>query len=133
MLDCLIIGDSIAVGTHQFRPECASYSKGGVTSQGWDRLFGSRELAAGTVIISLGTNDWAGADTYGKLREIREKITGRRVFWIAPNEGTKPRAYKDVNLIAGLFGDTVIVTERYQKDQIHPSWAGYKELVEQTR
>jgi len=127
------MGDSIAVGAHQFRPECASYSKSGVTSQGWDRLFGNRDLAARTVIISLGTNDWNNADTYGKLREIREKITGRRVFWIAPNEVTKPRAYKDVNLIAGLFGDTVIVTERYQKDRIHPSWAGYRELVEQTR
>lgn len=133
MLDCLIIGDSIAVGTHQFRPECVSYSKGGITSHGWDKTYGKLDLTAQTVIISLGTNDWAGANTYGKLKEIREKIKGRRVFWIAPHEKSRPKAYYDVNTIAGQFGDTVIWTERYQKDRIHPSWAGYQELVDQTR
>ena len=32
MLECLIIGDSIAVGTAMARPECVSYSKGGWNS-----------------------------------------------------------------------------------------------------
>lgn len=133
MFDCLILGDSIAVGSHMFRPECVSYSKGGITSHGWDKLYGKNNLSAETVIISLGTNDWEGANTYGKLKEIREKIKGKRVFWIAPHEGSKPKAYKDVNTIAGMFGDTVIWTERYQKDKIHPSWAGYKELMDKTK
>lgn len=133
MLDCLIIGDSIAVGAHQFRPECVAYAKGGITSHGWDKTFGHMPLDANTVIISLGTNDWAGANTYGKLVEIRKKIKGKRVFWIAPHEGSKPYAYQAVNNVAGQFGDEVIWTNRYQKDKIHPSWAGYKELVNKTK
>ena len=133
MIDCLIIGDSIAVGTHQFKPECAIYAKVGITSHGWDKRYGQLDLTANLVIISLGTNDWEGANTYGKLRQIREKIISKRVFWIAPHEKSKPLAYRDVNTIAGMFGDTVISTERYQKDKIHPSWAGYKELVEKTK
>ena len=74
MLDCLILGDSIAVGSHMFRKECVVYAKGGITSHGWDKSFGNNNLTASTVIISLGTNDWEGANTYRKLREIREKI-----------------------------------------------------------
>jgi len=77
MLDCLIIGDSIAVGTKQFRPECADYAQGGITSHGWNKKFGNKDLTANTVIISLGTNDWAKADTYGMLMNIglRLKVT----------------------------------------------------------
>jgi hypothetical protein len=37
MLECLILGDSIAVGTHQFRPDCVSYSKGGWNTKQWNR------------------------------------------------------------------------------------------------
>lgn len=133
MLDCLIIGDSIAVGSHMFRKECVAYAKGGITSHGWDKAYGKNDLTAETVIISLGTNDWDGANTYGKLKEIREKIKGKRVFWIAPHPTSKPKAYHDVNQIAGMYNDTVITTERYQQDKIHPSWAGYKELMEKTR
>lgn len=133
MFDCLIMGDSIAVGAHMFRPECVSYSKGGITSHGWDKLYGKKNLTAETVIISLGTNDSKGDYTYGKLMEIREKIKGKRVFWIAPHEKSKPMAYYNVNFIAGIFGDNVIWTEHYQKDKIHPSWAGYKELMDKTK
>ena len=77
------MGDSIAVGTHQVRQECASLSKTGITSHGWDKTFGNNDLTAGTVIISLGTNDWDGANTYKKLKEIRAKINSPRVFWFA--------------------------------------------------
>lgn len=133
MLECLIIGDSIAVGSHMFRKECVAYAKGGITSHGWDKQYGKKDLTANTVIISLGTNDWEGANTYHKLKEIREKIKGQRVFWIAPHPKTRPKAYKDVNLIAGLFNDIVLHTDRYQQDKIHPSWAGYKELMEKTQ
>lgn len=133
MIDCLILGDSIAVGSHMFRQECVAYAKSGITSHGWDKAYGKNDLSAETVIISLGTNDWDGADTYGKLKSIREKIKGKRVFWIAPHPTSKPKAYQDVNQIAGLYNDVVITTEQYQADKIHPSWAGYKELMDKTK
>ena len=133
MIDCLIMGDSIAVGAHQYRQECVSLSKVGITSHSWDKKYGSNNLTATTVIISLGTNDWEGANTYRKLQQIREKIQAARVFWIVPNQQSRPHAYQDVSTVAGMFGDTVIWTNRYQKDNIHPSWAGYKELMEKTK
>lgn len=133
MLDCLIIGDSIAVGSHMFRKECVSISKGGITSHGWDKTYGNSDLTSETVIISLGTNDWEKANTVTKLTEIRKKINAKRVFWIAPHQGSKPKAYADVNQVAGMFNDTVITTDKYQADKIHPSWAGYKELMEKAK
>lgn len=130
MLDCLIIGDSIAVGAHKTKPECGVYAKGGITSHGWDKLYRNMDLSAQTVVISLGTNDWEKASTYEKLKEIRTKIKAKQVFWIAPNQKSKPNAYRDVSLVAGMFNDTVIWTEHYQQDNIHPSWRGYKELMD---
>jgi lysophospholipase L1-like esterase len=133
MLDCLIIGDSIAVGTHQFRPECVAYAQGGITSHGWNKKFGSNDLTAESVIISLSTNDWEKADTYGMLMNIRTKIKGKRVFWVEPNRESKFEAVQHVRKVAEQFGDTVIVTTRWQKDHIHPSWAGYKNIAEKTK
>jgi len=134
MIDCLIIGDSIAVGTKMFRPECADYAKSGITSIGWNKQYGSNDLTANTVIISLSTNDWAKADTYGMLMNIRTKIKGSpRVFWIEPNREEKFEAVQHVRRVAEQFGDTVLVTTRWQKDKIHPSWAGYKEIAERTK
>lgn len=133
MLDCLIIGDSIAVGTHKFRPDCVAYAQGGITSLGWDRKFGNNDLSAETVIISLGTNDWEKYSTRAKLLEIRNKIKGKRVFWIEPNQESKPQIVEHVHHIAEKFGDVVIPTTRWQTDKIHPSWAGYKNLADKSR
>jgi lysophospholipase L1-like esterase len=134
MIDCLIIGDSIAVGTKQFRPECAVYAQVGITSLGWNKKYGNNDLTAETVIISLGTNDWVKADTYSMLMNIRTKIKGnKRVFWILPNEESKPLITHQIYEVALQFNDTVLTTTRWQKDKIHPTWAGYKSLAEKTR
>jgi len=134
MSECLIIGDSIAVGTKMFRPECAAYAQGGITSHGWNMKFGNKDLTAKTVIISLGTNDWEKADTYGMLMNIRTKIKGdTKVFWIEPNRESKFEAVQHVRNVAQQFGDTVIVTTRWQADKIHPSWAGYKSIAEASK
>lgn len=134
MIDCLIIGDSIAVGTKMFRPECVDYAKGGITSHGWNKKYGHNDLAANTVIISLGTNDWVKADTYAMLINIRTKIKGNpRVFWILPNEESKPIVAHQVREVAAQFHDTVLPTTRWQPDKIHPSWPGYKEIAERTK
>lgn len=133
MIDCMIIGDSIAVGSHMFRKECVSHSKGGITSHGWDKMYGNIDLSAKTVIISLGTNDWEKASTLEKLREIRGKIKAQQVFWIAPNLQSKPKAFNDVFQVSNEFRDTMISTNKYQVDKIHPSWSGYEELMKQTK
>lgn len=133
MIECLIIGDSIAVGLFGVRPECHMSAMVGISSVGWDSRFGKIDLSAKTVIISLGSNDWDRTDTYGSLREIRSKVKAKQVFWVAPNQEMKPKQYYDVNVIAGMYGDKVVWTDRYEPDRIHPNRAGYKELAEKTR
>ena len=132
MIDCLIMGDSIAVGTHQARPECVSYAKGGWNTSQWNRDYLKNDLTAKTVIISLGSNDHKGVKTKAELQRIREKVgTAARVFWILP--AIKPEIQAIVNAMAKEYGDTVLPITRLQKDGVHPSWAGYKELAEKTK
>jgi lysophospholipase L1-like esterase len=132
MIDCLIMGDSIAVGTHQARPECVAYAKGGWNTWQWNRDYLKNDLTAKTVIISLGSNDHKGVKTKAELQRIREKVgTTARVFWILP--AIKPEIQTIVNDMAKEYGDTVLPITRLQKDGVHPSWAGYKELAEKTK
>jgi lysophospholipase L1-like esterase len=132
MLECLILGDSIAVGTHQARPECVAYAKGGWNTWQWNRDYLKNDLTAKTVIISLGSNDHKGVKTKAELRRIREKVGATaRVFWILP--AIKPEIQATVNSMAEEYGDTVLPIPRLQKDGIHPSWAGYKQLAEKTK
>ena len=132
MLDCLIIGDSIAVGTAMARPECVSYAKGGWNTWQWNRDYLKNDLTAKTVIISLGSNDHKGVRTKAELQRIREKVgVNTRVFWILP--AIKPEIQDIVKEMAKEYNDTVLPITRLQKDGVHPSWAGYKELAEKTK
>jgi lysophospholipase L1-like esterase len=139
MIDCIVLGDSIAVGTQLQRYECVSYAKGGINSWQWNKLFGDKNLTAGTVIISLGTNDHKFVKTEKELLAMREKVNGKKVFWILP-VGNSPESgvaladiQKIINDIANKYGDTVLPITRVQADGIHPSWAGYRELAEKTK
>lgn len=131
MLECLIMGDSIAVGTAQVRQECVSYSKGGINTWQWNRDYLKNDLTAKNVIISLGSNDHKGVRTKAELQRIREKVGTAKVFWILP--AIKPEIQEIVQAIAKEYGDTVVPITRLQPDKIHPSWAGYKEIAEKTK
>jgi len=136
MIDCMIIGDSIAVGVAQQRTECVSLSKGGINSSQWNKQNAGNNVSASTVIISLGTNDHSGVHTFKELSRMRANVTAERVYWILPpcnDKFCKPDVNDIVQIIARSRGDTVISTNRLQKDAIHPSWAGYKELANATR
>lgn len=133
MLECLILGDSIAVGTKMFAPkECVSYSKGGWNTWQWNRDYGDKNLTAKNVVISLGTNDHAGVNTERELRKMRSKVKAERVVWIMPpcNSGfCKPTVNSIVTKLAREYGDVIVSTPYVQPDKIHPSWRGYKDLV----
>lgn len=131
MLECLILGDSIAVGTKQFAPtECVAYAKGGWNSWQWNRDYLTRRLDAKTVIISLGSNDHAGVKTYQELKKLRVKVQAQRVFWILP--AIKPNIQDTVRRVAREHGDTIVTIPALQPDGIHPSWRGYKGIVKET-
>jgi lysophospholipase L1-like esterase len=131
MIDCLIVGDSIAVGTHQYRPDCVAYAKGGINSSQWNKQNSNKNLTAKTVIISLGSNDHTGVRTLWELQQLRTRVESARVFWILP--AIKPDIQEMVRIVARDYGDTILPISNLQADKVHPSWAGYKKLAEQTR
>jgi ABC-type Zn2+ transport system substrate-binding protein/surface adhesin len=132
MLDCLIIGDSIAVGTQMFDKQCAVIAKGGINSYQWvNKNIDKAPYQAKTVIISLGTNDHQYVKTEEELKTIRKLTKADRVYWILP--AIKPHIQEIVRKVALEYGDTVLPIRNLQPDKIHPSWAGYKDIVEKTK
>lgn len=131
MIDCLILGDSIAEGTQQFRPKCIAYAKSGINSSQWNKQNANKNLSAKTVIISLGSNDHAGVRTLWELQQLRTKVDADKVFWILP--AIKPDIQQMVQMIAKDHGDIVLPIENLHADKVHPSWSGYRKLAEQTK
>ena len=138
MLDCLVVGDSIAVGTQQFAKECQLQGRGGINSWQFNRMYPG-SFYAETVIISLGSNDHQYVKTYDQLFEMRQRVGAKNVFWVLPAGNLKAsnvpieRIQGFVQSIARYYGDTVLPIRGLQPDGIHPSWAGYKDIVERTR
>lgn len=133
----MIIGDSIAVGTAMYRPECISYSRGGWNSWQWNRdyLGVASSKPAETVIISLGANDHNGVKTEEELRKMRSTIKAHRVFWISPGAERKPVPQDAIEKIAKEYGDTVLARpmQHMSSDGIHPTGTGYKLLGQQAK
>lgn len=132
MLECLILGDSIAVGTAQARPECVSYSKGGINSYNWfNTNVGKSPYQAKTVIISLGSNDHKGVKTEAELHNIRQLTKADRVYWIVP--AIKPEIQDIVRRIAMENGDVILPIKDLSTDGVHPTTKGYRQLAEATK
>lgn len=131
MIDCIVLGDSIAVGTAQQRPECVSLSQGGINSRDWNKKNAGNSIAARTVIISLGSNDYKGIRTLWELQQLRDRVQADRVFWIMP--AIKPHVQKMVQTIANEHGDTVLPIISLQKDGVHPDNKGYRALANSTK
>ena len=138
MFDCLIVGDSIAVGTKMFMPQCQLQGKGGINTWQFNKMY-KGSFYADTVIISLGSNDHKGVKTYDELFEMRQRVGAKNVFWVLP-AGNLPaggvpieKIQAIVKAIASSYGDTVLPITRLQPDGIHPSWAGYKDIAEKAK
>jgi lysophospholipase L1-like esterase len=131
MIDCMIIGDSIAVGTHHFRHDCVSYSQGGINSQDWNKKYKAIDLQAKTVIISLGSNDIKTLHTFNEIMALRQRVDAKNVMWILP--ANKPHKAELVQMVAKAFNDTVLAIPEVSKDGVHPSPSGYKKLAETTK
>lgn len=134
MLECLIVGDSIAVGVSQVRTECQAIAKSGINSGDWNKKHLHKLKPARTLIISLGAND-LGINTEGQVRSLRTNAQADRVFWLLPSQYLKPKQVEAVRQVASEFGDTVIPRPEtnISRDGVHPTYKGYKILADQTR
>jgi lysophospholipase L1-like esterase len=127
MLECMILGDSIATGIAKFRPECVSYAKVGINSYDFNHLHRARIFEAEAVIISLGSNDHKKIYTRRELVALREKVGGRRIYWILPANNVEIQ--EDIRQIAAEYKDIVLPIPLLSKDKVHPTMDGYKQLA----
>lgn len=126
MLDCLILGDSIAKGISDIRTECVAYVQSGINSSDWNDKFIKNVRPAKSTIISLGSNDFKNLNTEIELVALRSFVNSNHVFWIVP--AIKPHKQEIVKKIARLYGDTFVIIPELSQDKIHPTYNGYKQL-----
>lgn len=138
MFECMIIGDSIAVGVAQaarnYHRVCEVQAKSGYTSsqaftQYVDRWPADRR--AKNTIISIGSNDINARTTLQHANNIRERIQGQ-VWWILPSAEIKPQQRKVILEVAAVWGDRTIdvAPRQLSADKIHPTHRGYIELAD---
>jgi lysophospholipase L1-like esterase len=126
------MGDSIAVGTQMFDKQCSVIAKGGINSYQWvNKNIDKAPYQAKTVIISLGSNDHKYVKTESELQTIRQLTKADRVYWILP--AIKPDIQDIVRKVAAQYGDTILPITKLQPDGVHPTGAGYKDIVERTK
>lgn len=136
MLECLIIGDSLAVGVGQIRKECVTHAVSGINSYDYFNrfvMYTKGDTHAKTAIISLGSNDPAKMDTYEELDNLRSQVNADRVYWILPN--IKESKRKAVWTVAKKYDDFVIDARNHDRspDTVHPTYKGYKSIANETR
>jgi lysophospholipase L1-like esterase len=138
MIDCLILGDSIAVGTHSARPECVAYAKTSINSKQFNKEY-PQEFSGKIVVISLGSNDHKYIKTEKELFKLRERVQAEKVYWILPAGNSKSseipivRIQEHVESIAEMYGDWIIRIPSLSKDGIHPTGKGYKKIGDITK
>ena len=126
MIDCLILGDSIAKGISHVRTECVAYVQSGINSKDWNDVFVKQIKPARSTIISLGSNDYRHLNTEIELVALRSFVNSDRVFWIVP--AIKPEKQEIVKKIARHYGDTFVIIPELSSDKVHPTYRGYRQL-----
>jgi lysophospholipase L1-like esterase len=127
MVDCLIIGDSIAKGIADIRKDCTAYVQSGINSRDWNRKFLNRRLDGKIVVISLGSNDYKGIRSRDELEHVRAAVqSADRVLWILPaiHDNIKEIIY----MIADNYGDDIVELRELSPDGVHPTARGYKAI-----
>lgn len=131
MMECMILGDSIAQGVARLRPQCAQITQQGVgTRQFLERLM--TQVTASHVLISLGSNDVGVSNLHMELSALRSRIQQAQVTWLL--SANNAQAAAQVQQVAREHGDRVIqVRLVVGTDGVHPSITGYHRLNQMWR
>jgi len=121
-MDCVALGDSIAVGISQVS-SCRKNAIVGVSSGKIATM--SHNVSSDIVVISAGSNDPMNASLRDNLLKIRNNVKAKKIVWIAPYNA---RASSVVRDIARLYGDGIVQLSSFStKDGLHPS--NYRDLA----
>lgn len=141
MLECVILGDSIAVGLSKPMSECVAYAKSGINTWQFNKQYPG-EVFSEYVIISLGSNDHKYIKTRGELEKLRRRILAtQQVVWVLPSGNLKAGGVdiqtvrQTIMDIATKNGDRVIglAAQHVAADGIHPLGKGYQFLASTIR
>lgn len=116
MIDCIAIGDSIAVGIGQ-AAHCTINAKVGASSSYIaGHVISSNKKVA---VISAGSNDPNNPRLRTNLDRIRSKVAAKRIIWILPYDR---KAAAAVKAVAVQHGDGYIDLSAFKtRDGVHPS------------
>lgn len=122
--DCLVLGDSIAVGVSKGLSGCFVQAKAGRTTRQIINLVPENHYQV--VIISAGSNDGERA-SLESLQTLRRYVQAQDVVWIIPSSKFKASSF--VQYVAQEFGDHTIAFDKViSNDNIHPTPTGYRLL-----
>ncbi len=119
MINCAIVGDSIALGVGTELHRCTVNATVGIASA---EVIG-RVRHANVLVVSAGSNDPHNPMLESNLRTIRARAAGK-VIWISPMD---PVAAAAVRRVAKVHGDRVVHFSP-RPDRIHP--ASYPTLAD---
>jgi lysophospholipase L1-like esterase len=126
MIECLILGDSLAVGVGQARPSCQTVARTGINSSAFiATLLPGAPKSARTVVISLGVNDTADMPTRVSLQALRASVSAAQVTWLLP--ALKEEVRQTIRAVAAQHNDRLVDTaSQAGPDHLHPSSTGYR-------
>ncbi len=128
MLHCAILGDSLAQGVAQLRPDCLSDTRVGISSA---RYVAGHvvSVTAQAALLSLGVNDGPPTiETVRHLLTLREGVSSQRVYWMLPARPDDTRGI--IQVIARMHGDTVIETRGSTgPDGLHLTGSAYRRVA----
>ena len=135
MIECLILGDSIAVGMQMARPECVAYAKTSLNSAQFNKRY-PQQFNGRVVAISLGSNDHKYLKTQKELLALRARVAADEVYWILPAGNSKTseipivRIQEHVESVAEMYGDWIVRIPYLSNDGVHPTAKGYRRIGE---
>lgn len=137
--NCLIMGDSIAVGLGRIAKECESIAQVKATSKNYfdilekfePNIWDGARIDAGRLIISLGAFDEKSAKTYEYLLRLRAMLNAHQITWVVPQPGKSQDKSIDVLRVAAGYGDQVVyIKPQYlSRDGRTPTIKGYMEII----
>ena len=123
VLQCDIVGDSIALGTGYWLPHCRTDATIGISSPAYAAAHVYR-VRLDLVVVSLGSND-GREHTIDALEAVRSRIDAR-VIWLLPAVGARAA----VQAVARRHGDQILdVRPWVGQDGVHPTPDGYRTLA----
>ena len=126
MIECAVLGDSIALGVARSHPTCQVQAVIGIGSDAYLSRF-VHTVNARQVLISIGSNDPLIGDLVPAMRRIRARVIADEVTGLL--SANNANAAAAVRTVASQHGDRVInISPFIGSDRVHPTAPGYYRL-----